>query len=225
MLRFSSSFMVGPRRVVYKNNLWVAWTRFFKAHSLVENSCLPRELVTLASRLRNVEQRRRKLTGAPRAAVLVPFCLYQGELSLLFTWRSLLVGSHKGQVSFPGGKLDALDRGDPVQASLRETQEEIGILPETVTTLGLFDDYRSINGYIVTPVIGFLGALEKQKLRVNEREVQEVFMLSLAHLLHESNMRVERTSRGDMPIYNGGPVKIWGLTAFILRDILRMFPK
>lgn len=89
----------------------------------------------------------------------------------------------------------------------------------------MFDDYRSINGYIVTPVIGFLGDMGRHKLKLNEREVQQVFMLSLAHLLDDSNMRVERSSRGDMPIYIGGPVEIWGLTAFILRDILRMFPK
>ncbi|EME31258.1 Nucleoside diphosphate-linked moiety X motif 8, mitochondrial [Galdieria sulphuraria] len=225
MPRLCSSLVVGSCRVLCRNNLRASWTGFCQYSSLVDTSCLPRELLTFAVELRHLEKHRRKLTGSPRAAVLVPFCLYQDQLSLLFTWRSLLVGSHKGQVSFPGGKLDVLDRGDAIRASLRETHEEIGISPGTVVTLGLFDDYRSINGYNVTPVIGFLGPVERQKLRVNEREVQEVFMLSLVHLLQESNMRVEHTSRGDMPIYNGGPVEIWGLTAFILRDILKIFPK
>lgn len=209
---------------MHQNNFCTAASDVSKSTSWLQDGSLSKELLTFSGLLRHRANCRRKLTGLPHAAVLVPFCLVQGQLSLLFTWRSLLVGSHKNQVSFPGGKLDAQDKGDPVQASLRETQEEIGILPENVTTLGLFDDYRSINGYCVTPVIGFIGDIGRHKLKVNEREVQQVFMLSLAHLLNESNMRIENTSRGTMPIYSGGPVEIWGLTACILRDILKIFP-
>lgn len=121
---------------MFKSDFCTASSGYFKPLSLVaEDSYLPRELVALAKEIRRRCKQRRKFTGSPHAAVLVPFCLHQGQLSLLFTWRSFLVGSHKGQVSFPGGKLDVLDKGDPIQASLRETQEEIGIVPETVATL------------------------------------------------------------------------------------------
>eukprot|EP00871_Galdieria_phlegrea_P004138 jgi/Galph1/4725/GphlegSOOS_G3335.1 len=188
------------------------------------NEKLPPLLTVLTEKLQKREATRRVLHNRPRAAVLVPFCLYNDELSLLFTWRSQLVGSHRGQVSFPGGKLDAADVGNPVQTALREVHEEIGILPDKIAVLGLFDDYRSINGYNVTPVIGYLGLLDERELIVNEKEVQQVFMLSLEHLLKKENMQLRSYPRGEMPVYCGGPVEIWGLTACILHDVLELLP-
>src|SRR6266699_5423503 len=73
------------------------------------------------------------------AAVLVPLYLDGGEWHVLFTLRSHLVETHKGQVSFPGGRVDPAD-GSRVDTALREAEEEIGLRREDVTVLGQLDE-------------------------------------------------------------------------------------
>src|SRR5438552_12480178 len=76
------------------------------------------------------------------AAVLLPLVERDGELRLLYTRRSDRLASHRGQVAFPGGRLD---RRDPhlLAAALRETHEEIGIEPHRVEVLGSFEGQRT----------------------------------------------------------------------------------
>ena len=58
-----------------------------------------------------------------RAAIFVPLLNVNGATSLLYTQRSHNVGTHKGQVSFPGGHVDA---GESIElAAVRELCEEL----------------------------------------------------------------------------------------------------
>ncbi len=90
--------------------------------------------------------------GLRKAAVLIPLLAKGEEWFVLFTRRSNTVNDHKGQVSFPGGAVEAEDDSDQA-AALREANEEIGILKKQVEVLGQLEQYPSITGYLITPVV------------------------------------------------------------------------
>ncbi len=156
----------------------------------------------------------------PRAAVLVPLCIRDGAAAVLFTKRTETVGTHKGQVSFPGGRMDPED-ADEIACALRELDEELGVPPASVAVLGRFHEVISITRMRVTPVIGFLGdRADPEKLRPSPAEIDDVFALTLEELLAARDVRPLRSGRPG-PWYTAGPHPVWGLTAFILDEVLR----
>ena len=88
------------------------------------------------------------------AAVLVPIILGP-KPGVLLTKRNAHLNKHGGQVSFPGGRIDATD-ADAEAAALREAQEEIALDPKRVEVLGRMADYITGTGYRITPVLGLL---------------------------------------------------------------------
>ena len=162
-------------------------------------------------------------THAPRrpAAVLVPFVRRGDDLSLLFTRRNEHLRHHPGQVSFPGGGIDAEDR-DEVAAALRETSEETGISPALVEPFGFLDCLETVSGYCVTPVAGFVRA--NYSIRLQSDEVDAVFEVPFDFIRAPANLRHEQIFwRGrERAIYafewNGQ--RIWGATAAILKNLL-----
>ncbi|RCI03440.1 hypothetical protein CU098_001950, partial [Rhizopus stolonifer] len=90
------------------------------------------------------------------AAVLVPLCIDQGKPSVLFTIRNMNMRTHKGEISFPGGKTDDTDPSTEYTA-LRESQEEIGLEPKTVDILGRYSALPNQTGSLrVHPYVGFI---------------------------------------------------------------------
>ncbi|MCC7070168.1 MAG: CoA pyrophosphatase [Deltaproteobacteria bacterium] len=164
--------------------------------------------------------RRRLPDDVPRAAVLVPFGLKGEAPALLFTKRTDTVGTHKGQVSFPGGHMEPDDK-DEVACALRELHEELGLAPEHVEVLGPFHDMMSITGLRVTPVLGFVGALDPARLRPLAGEVQEAFALTLEELIDPTKRATQMLGDLRAPYFAAGPHPIWGLTALILDEVLR----
>ena len=73
----------------------------------------------------------------------------------MLTQRSHDMPSHPGQISFPGGKMEAFD-ATPVDCALREAHEEIGVTAEFVETLGFLDSYRTGTGFQISPVVAFV---------------------------------------------------------------------
>ena len=59
------------------------------------------------------------------SAVLLLLCKNQNTFDILFTLRSNRLASHRGQISFPGGRLEQSET--PLAAAIRETKEEVGI--------------------------------------------------------------------------------------------------
>src|SRR5580692_9359361 len=115
-----------------------------------------------------VETIRRKLstvTPPPRealanksnaAAVLIPVFERGGELHIVYIRRSDHVASHRGQVAFPGGRVDPID-ATLLDAALREAHEEVGIHPSTVEVLGAFATMQTTtSGIIVAPFVGVI---------------------------------------------------------------------
>jgi len=87
------------------------------------------------------------------AAVLVPIVLGAGAPEVLLTVRHSALRSHPGQISFPGGRVEATDH-DVAATALRETYEEVGISPSDVKILGSLAPYLTGTGYSVVPVLG-----------------------------------------------------------------------
>jgi 8-oxo-dGTP pyrophosphatase MutT (NUDIX family) len=154
------------------------------------------------------------------ASVLIPLVKRTDGLSVLLTQRTDDMPSHAGQISFPGGRRQAADT-DAVDTALRETQEEVGVERRFVTVLGILDHYRTGTGYEITPVVGLVEP--GFTIRVDPREVADVFEVPLAHFLDEANHRLESRIWKDrerryyaMPY---GERYIWGATAGMLKNL------
>jgi 8-oxo-dGTP pyrophosphatase MutT (NUDIX family) len=151
------------------------------------------------------------------AAVLVPVLDYADGASILLTRRAETLRNHSGQISFPGGRRDDSD-ANLAAAALREAQEEVGLDPATVSVLGYLDDYPTLTGYRITPVVGVV----RQAFTpvTDPGEVAEVFTLPLRVLLAENSFEKKMLSRDGfnvpfMELSYGGH-RIWGATAGIL---------
>ncbi len=150
------------------------------------------------------------------AAVLVPVILGPTP-GILLTKRNAHLNKHGGQVSFPGGRIDAHD-ADAEAAALREAQEEIALDRAQVEILGRMADYVTGTGYIITPILGLLPpGLE---LRPAPEEVEAVFELPIGVLLDpDAPKRQRHHVRGIWREYWVWPHPdhyIWGATAAIL---------
>lgn len=153
------------------------------------------------------------------AAVLVPIVL-RDPLTVMLTQRSHDMPSHPGQISFPGGKLEACDAG-PVACALREAHEEIGLDASFVEPLGFLDSYRTGTGFQISPVVGFVRP--GFAMRLDPREVVEVFEVPLAFLMDEANHKKDtRSWRGRERHFYAMPYEdryIWGATAGMLKNM------
>ncbi|MGD8976210.1 MAG: CoA pyrophosphatase [Gammaproteobacteria bacterium] len=161
--------------------------------------------------------RRLRIRRLVPAAVLVPIIDRPAGLSLLLTRRAEDLKHHPGQISFPGGRLESGDRG-PAGAALRETREEVGLPEGHVEIVGYLDNYLTITGYAVTPVVAFVRP--GFELELDTTEVAEAFEVPLTHVLDRERV-VRRHSRflGLRLPYFEIPYRdynIWGATAGML---------
>src|SRR5688572_22500237 len=118
------------------------------------------------------------------AAVLMPIVARPEELTVLFTRRTTHLRAHSGQISFPGGRIEEDDISEQA-AALRETEEEVGIAASSIEVIGRLADYHTRTGFRVTPVVGLVGV--PFTLRIDAREVDEVFEVPLSFLLDPAN--------------------------------------
>lgn len=158
------------------------------------------------------------------AAVLVGLLPRADTLSVLLTRRTDALRQHAGQVSFPGGRVEASD-ADPVAAALREAHEEIGLPPSSASPWGYLDPLTTITGYRVLPVVagvdpGFVAVPDPN-------EVAAVFEVPLDYLMTPENLsRVDIEYRGRArhvleysPYEHAAEHRIWGATASILFNL------
>lgn len=151
------------------------------------------------------------------SAVLVPLVETETGLSIILTQRTAHLNHHAGQICFPGGRCDAQDT-DFIMTALRETREEIGISSEFIEVVGFLENYATLTGFMITPVVGFLK--EGFQLQKDHFEVAEIFELPLAFILDSTNYYQEiHEYQGVTRNYYVIPFqqhKIWGATAGIL---------
>jgi 8-oxo-dGTP pyrophosphatase MutT (NUDIX family) len=160
--------------------------------------------------------------SAIAAAVLVPVVLHP-EPSILLTRRTETLRRHAGQVSFPGGRIEPGDT-DPTRAALRETFEELGLVPESISLVGQLPQHLTGTGFVITPVVGLVHP--PLSLAPDPNEVADIFELPLAVVLDETQPRqreaefagrIRRFWEYPQPRHH-----IWGATAAILVNLGRV---
>src|SRR3954471_4847765 len=151
------------------------------------------------------------------AAVLIGIVAHEHP-TVLLTQRSAHLNDHAGQIAFPGGKIDPTD-ASPLDAALREAEEEVGLDRSFVDPIGYLDLYATGFGFRILPTVarvkpGFA-------LTINENEVDSAFEVPLSFLMNPANHQIHsKDFRGIERSYYAMPFAeryIWGATAGILR--------
>ncbi len=163
--------------------------------------------------------RRMQIEGFRRAAVLVPLLQGPAGFGMLLTVRAQSLRSHAGQIAFPGGRLEVGE--DDVEAALRETFEEVGIVVRPDQVVGRLSDHPSPAGYIATPVVAVLPWVTD--ITPDPDEVAEAFTVPLADLAAiRPTSRVGQLQQYRRRIYSyqWQDRDIWGFTGNVVRDLL-----
>ena len=154
------------------------------------------------------------------AAVLVAIT-DRPEPGVILTVRREHMRTHAGQIAFPGGRVEPEE--DAVEAALREAHEELLLDPAAAEIVGSIDPYRTVTGYMVTPVIAVIPP--DLPLAPHEQEVADWFEAPLAFLLEGRNQRREsalfqgRERHYYEILWNGR--RIWGATAAMIVNLSR----
>jgi 8-oxo-dGTP pyrophosphatase MutT (NUDIX family) len=158
--------------------------------------------------------------AATRPAAVLVGIVDRPAPTVLLTQRHADLGSHPGQIAFPGGKIDPGD-ASPVAAALREAEEEIGLAPALVDPLGYLDLYLTFSGFRILPMVARVDPAHH--LALNRAEVEDSFEVPLAFLMNAENHALHsRDWNGIARRYYAMPFGeryIWGVTAGILRNL------
>jgi 8-oxo-dGTP pyrophosphatase MutT (NUDIX family) len=154
------------------------------------------------------------------AAVLIAITDRE-DPGVILTVRREHLRTHAGQVAFPGGRIDTGE--DATEAALREAHEEILLDPAAVELIGSIEPYRTVTGYVVTPVLGVIPP--DLPLTPHEHEVADWFEAPLAFVLDPANQHCRsalfqgKTRHYYEIIWNER--RIWGATAAMIVNLSR----
>lgn len=145
------------------------------------------------------------------------------DLDVLLLRRAATLGSHPGQIAFPGGRLEASDDG-PIAAALREAVEETGLDPDGLEPLGTLPELPvPVSNHLVTPVPAWW-TRPSEVAAVDHDETVEVFRMPVADLLEPANRASTAHAVGPRsyrsPAFTVAGGLVWGFTAIVLS---RMF--
>ncbi len=163
------------------------------------------------------------MAGARDAAVLLPIFEEAGETHLILTKRPDTMPTHRGEIAFPGGKLDEGVDDSLVAAALRETHEEIGIDPGEVEIAGELDTLGTVGSrFTIAPFVGLLEG--RPELSPDPVEVVKAFDVPLAELLADGVHSEEEWEVGlpdfTIQLFELEDETVWGATARILTRFL-----
>ncbi len=157
------------------------------------------------------------------AAVLVPIVEREAELTVLLTRRTDHLDDHAGQISFPGGRIEASDAG-PGAAALREAEEETGLPPARVRLIGRLDTYVTRTGFEVVPMVGLV--TPPFAIKPDSFEVAEVFEVPLGFFLAPENCerhtRIYQGVERQFYAFTYGDHYVWGATAGMLVNLVQV---
>tara|TARA_B100000965_G_scaffold358162_1_gene337366 strand:+ start:16 stop:633 length:618 start_codon:yes stop_codon:yes gene_type:complete len=153
-----------------------------------------------------------------RSSAVICLIFYENnKLNILLTKRSEKLVNHAGEISFPGGKVESFDQS-PLEAALRETNEEIGVPEKDIKVLGKLDEIVTGTGFHITPYVGIL--ITTKNIEINVNEVSEIIKLPIQIILNKNN-HIRLNRQFNKIRYNFWKIKylnynIWGATASIL---------
>lgn len=154
------------------------------------------------------------------AAVLIGLVEREAGTQVVLTRRTAMLRHHAGQISFPGGRIEASDI-DPVAAALREAREEIGLQAAHAETIGYLEPLATITGFHVFPVVAHIA--QEFLPQPDPSEVDEVFEVPLAFLMAPENARrIEVDYRGStrsLLEFRYQQYRVWGATAAMLVNL------
>ncbi len=158
------------------------------------------------------------------SAVLVPLIEVKNGPELIFTVRTSKVQKHKGEVSFPGGAFEENHDRSLQETALREAKEEINLAPEQVTILGELDDFCTMTGFIIHPVVASVSP--PYDFRLEKSEVAEVFTVPLDFFKDPAHFEEKIMSFGDWQYavyyFRNEKHMIWGATAHIILNFFEV---
>jgi 8-oxo-dGTP pyrophosphatase MutT (NUDIX family) len=151
----------------------------------------------------------------PAATLLAIYPDAGGQLVIPLTVRHADLRSHAGEVSLPGGAVDAADASREA-AALREAWEEIGLEPASVTIIGELDDiWIPVSNFELRPIVGVIAS--RPELVPHDAEVTAIVELPLAALFDPDVVGLEEFESRGLKLragaYRYGGVRVWGATA------------
>ncbi|CCD73693.1 Nudix hydrolase 3 [Caenorhabditis elegans] len=172
-------------------------------------------------------------------SVLIPLVTVDGRDSVLLTKRSIHLRSHRGEVCFPGGRMDPGET--TTETALRETFEEIGVNAESVEIWGhLKSVIRRQADFNVTPIVGYISDERVlENLVVNSDEVQAVFTIPIDELIKKAGLTKFQSKRmkytlpsfdsTEFKVHHNAPneylhstQRVWGLSGVMLHQALTL---
>ncbi|XP_053662195.1 mitochondrial coenzyme A diphosphatase NUDT8 [Anopheles marshallii] len=180
---------------------------------LLANVVQQAEIVSRFQALPNL--RLNKKPVKKEASILIPLCLVDDRINLLYTLRSSKLRNHRGQVSFPGGMKDSRDLSYE-SCAVREFEEETGVSKNFVQVWGRGKPIIPYAGPSITPIVGHIVDFSMDKLRPNSDEVAKVFTVPIETISCNHNRKhTQFRSNYTMPVFQNGDDTVWGITAII----------
>jgi 8-oxo-dGTP pyrophosphatase MutT (NUDIX family) len=146
----------------------------------------------IAANLADFARRAIARTDLRRAAVAVLLSPHEGRTTYVLTRRALTLRRGAGNYALPGGNFETDE--DAIGAAIRETAEELGVALAREAALGLLDDFITLGGHVVTPVVLWSDA--PLSLSPDPEEVHEAWRLPLEELDHPDSPMSEANPNG-----------------------------
>lgn len=159
--------------------------------------------------------------GTRPSAVLLPLVNRSGTPHMVLTRRSAKLNNHRGEISFPGGRVE--DGENHEDAALREAHEEIALSPQHVRTLGVLDLVTTrVSNSTITPIVGAVDT--EPKFSAHAAEVERILTLPLTELVRADTYRHEfwTTPFGEITIhfFELDDETVWGATGNLLAQLI-----
>lgn len=188
-----------------------------QAHQMM----MPKSRPLTRDEVKDIDEYRQSAVG------IVCYVNNKAEVSFLLIERPEYDGVHSGQMAFPGGKMDE-DDASILAAARREVWEEVGIvLTEEVPFIEMTEMLTPVSRFIVSPFLFFMSELPT--LTLSEREVKEVFHITMDELLDDKSVKQADMKVGGnltlkaVPYFEFQGKVVWGATAVILSELKEMF--
>ena len=162
-----------------------------------------------------------------QSSVLMLLFPYNEKIHTCLIRRPSSMRNHGGQIAFPGGRKEPLDK-DLIETALRESFEEIGTDSRQIEIIGVLTPlYVNVSNFTINPFIGWSEIVPEFK--IDSREVDEIFIIPIEKFAHHTanQLREVTTINGtfEVPGFYIDQLFVWGATAMIISEFNEVFEK